>query len=50
MNLPSNALSMSALSGIGLFLSNVYIDITIPGVQNPHCDPCDLAIRSCDIK
>ena len=23
------------------------MDITIPGVQNPHCEPCDLAMRSC---
>lgn len=44
--LPSNALSISLYDGKGLFLNNVYIDITIPGVQNPHCDPWDFAIRS----
>lgn len=44
--LPSNALCISLYDGKGLFLNNVYIDITIPGVQNPHCDPWDFAIRS----
>ena len=44
--LPSNALSISTFVGTGLFLRRVYIDITIPGVQNPHWDPWDLAIRS----
>jgi hypothetical protein len=44
---PSKAFSISAEVGRGLFLNNVYIDITIPGVQNPHCEPWDLAILSC---
>ena len=44
--LPSNALSISLCVGTGLFLRRAYIDITIPGVQNPHWDPWDLAIRS----
>ena len=37
--LPWNAISMSFIEGLGKFLSNVYMDMTIPGVQNPHCDP-----------
>ena len=44
--IPSKALSISFCVGAGLFLRRVYIDITIPGVQNPHWDPWDLAIRS----
>ena len=44
--IPSNALSISVCVGTGLFLRRVYIDITIPGVQNPHWDPWDLAILS----
>ena len=44
--IPSKALSISFCVGTGLFLRRVYIDITIPGVQNPHWDPWDLAIRS----
>ena len=44
---PPNALSISSSVGITLFLSNVYIDITIPGVQKPHCDPWAFAMRSC---
>lgn len=43
---PSNALSISVWVGRGLFLRSVYMDITIPGVQNPHWDPWDLAILS----
>ena len=45
--LPSSAFSISSSLGVTLFLSNVYIDITIPGVQKPHCDPWALAMRSC---
>lgn len=38
---------MSCFSeGCGWFLSSVYMDITIPGVQNPHCVPWLLAILS----
>ena len=44
--IPSKALSISFCVGTGLFLRRVYIDITIPGVQNPHWEPWDLAIRS----
>lgn len=44
--IPSNALSISVWVGRGLFLRSVYMDITIPGVQNPHWDPWDLAILS----
>ena len=44
--IPSKALSISFCVGTRLFLRTVYIDITIPGVQNPHWDPWDLAIRS----
>ena len=36
---------MSAMSGFGLFRSSVYMDMTMPGVQKPHCEPCDSAIR-----
>lgn len=34
---------------VGFFsedLRRAYIDMTIPGVQNPHCDPWALAILS----
>jgi len=34
--IPSKALSISLCVGKGLFLSRAYMDITIPGVQNPH--------------
>ena len=43
---PSNALSISFCVGKGLFLRRAYMDITIPGVQNPHWEPWDFAIRS----
>ena len=33
------------MEGRGLFLSSVYMLITMPGVQNPHCDPWLSAIR-----
>ena len=39
VQLPSKALSISLCVGKGLFLSRAYMDITIPGVQNPHWDP-----------
>ena len=38
---------MSSISGLGLLRSRVYMLMTMPGVQKPHCDPCDLAILSC---
>ena len=41
--IPASAFSMSSWLGLGLFLSNVYIDITIPGEQKPHWVPCDSA-------
>ena len=44
--LPSKALSISLCVGKGVFLSRAYMDITIPGVQNPHWDPWHLAILS----
>lgn len=43
---PSNAASMSSSEGVVLFLSRVYMDMTKPGVQNPHCEPWALAILS----
>lgn len=43
---PARASVTSSKVGCGLFLSNVYMDITIPGVQNPHWDPWAFAIRS----
>ena len=36
LNSPSKAASTSSSEGVGLFLSRVYIDMTKPGVQNPH--------------
>lgn len=45
---PANAWVKSSIVGWGLFLSRVYMDITIPGVQKPHCEPWALAIRSCE--
>ena len=36
---PSKAASISSSEGVELFLMRVYIDMTNPGVQNPHCDP-----------
>ncbi len=47
---PSIACLMSALVGSGLFLRSVYMDITIPGLQNPHCVPWLAARRSCKIE
>lgn len=44
--LPPRASLMSSTVGWGLFLSRVYMDITIPGVQKPHWEPWALAIRS----
>lgn len=43
---PWKASSTSAIVGVGLFLNRAYMDITIPGVQNPHWEPWDFAIRS----
>ncbi len=37
--IPDIAVSMSLRLGLGLFLRSVYIDITMPGLQNPHCVP-----------
>eukprot|EP00041_Stephanoeca_diplocostata_P033967 m.1137871 g.1137871 ORF g.1137871 m.1137871 type:complete len:388 (+) comp24437_c1_seq4:2946-4109(+) len=45
--LPSNASSMSTAVGFGLCCNNAYIDMTMPGVQNPHCDPCPSASSFC---
>ena len=39
--------SMSSMFGFLLFLRRVYMDMTMPGVQNPHWEPWELAIRSC---
>jgi hypothetical protein len=47
LKLPWNAISISFIVGLGKFLSNVYIDMTIPGVQKPHCDPWASAILFC---
>ena len=38
---PSNALSIWSAVGCGILWNRVYMVITIPGVQNPHCNPCD---------
>lgn len=45
-HIPSNAVSSSSSDGVGLFLRRAYMDITMPGVQNPHCEPCAFAMRS----
>ena len=45
--LPSKAASSWCGEGRGWFLSRVYIDMTNPGVQNPHCDPWAAASFSC---
>lgn len=47
IKLPWKAISMSFIVGLGKFLSSVYIDITIPGVQKPHCEPWASAILFC---
>lgn len=43
---PWKASSTSAMVGVGLFLSNAYMDMTMPGVQKPHWEPWAFAIRS----
>lgn len=43
---PWKASSISAIIGVGLFLSRAYMDMTIPGVQKPHWEPWAFAIRS----
>ena len=35
------------MEGRGRVRSRAYMDMTIPGVQKPHCEPCALAMRSC---
>jgi len=45
--LPWKAASICSEVGCGLVRSNVYMDMTNPGVQNPHCEPCEPAIDSC---
>lgn len=47
-NLPPRASMSCSSEGCGWFLSSVYMDITIPGVQNPHWVPWLLAILSCN--
>ena len=44
---PSNAPSICFSEGAWLFLRRVYMDMTKPGVQKPHCDPWARTIRSC---
>ena len=46
-SLPWKAASICSEVGSELVRSNVYMDMTNPGVQNPHCEPCELAIDSC---
>lgn len=45
-DLPPRASMSCSSEGCGWFLSSVYMDITIPGVQNPHWVPWLLAILS----
>lgn len=44
---PSKASSISSLVAVGLFFNSAYKDMTIPGVQNPHWLPCEVATASC---
>ena len=43
---PCKVDSNCSMSGVGWFRSKVYIDMTIPGLQNPHWDPWAFAILS----
>lgn len=47
---PFQPIDISIYSG-DPFLStcrkSVYMAMTIPGVQKPHCDPCSSAMRFC---
>lgn len=45
--LPWKAISRFFIVGLGMLRKRAYMDMTIPGVQKPHCDPWDFAIRSC---
>ena len=45
-DLPARASRSCSSEGCGWFLSSVYMDITIPGVQKPHWVPWLLAILS----
>lgn len=45
-DLPPRASMSCSSEGCGWFLSRAYMDITIPGVQNPHWVPWLLAILS----
>lgn len=47
-SVPWKASSTSAMVGLGLFLSRAYMDMTMPGVQNPHWEPWAFAILSYD--
>jgi hypothetical protein len=38
---------MAVRSGAGCVLYSANSDITKPGVQNPHCEPCPSAIARC---
>src|SRR6478609_2148829 len=38
---------ISASVGFGVFLSRASDDISMPGVQNPHCRPCSCLDPSC---
>ena len=44
---PSKTVLSCSLDGVGLLRSRVYMDMTKPGVQYPHCVPCAAAMRSC---
>jgi hypothetical protein len=37
--------SMNSSVAAGLRRKSVYMAMTMPGVQKPHCDPCSSAIR-----
>lgn len=39
--------SMNSAAASGCCRKSVYMAITMPGVQNPHCDPCSSAMRRC---
>ena len=46
-SLPWKASSISSSVGVALFRRREYMDMTNPGVQNPHWDPWAFAILSC---
>src|SRR5262249_61705868 len=46
--LPEIPQRISSSLGCGFFSSNAQADMIIPGVQNPHCNPCSSLNPSCN--